>query len=376
MSAAVFVVVVLAIWGSMHAVLLWHLLSIPAATELLPRWAIAAAVAALGIAFPASRLLAATPLRALAPPLEVVGATWMGIIWLALTCLLVAELATGFGLWAAPIRPALRGWALLAAAALSVAALVQGLRPPVVRRHDVTLAALPGARDGTVLVFVSDLHLGTMTGDSWLRARIAQVGALDPDIVVIGGDVFEGDGERVRAMLPTLRQITAPLGVFAVTGNHDEYGRGADGRSPLDDAAIRVLRDEWVQIAPGLVIAGVSDGGIRANRVPPAGQIARALEGRPPGAATVFVSHMPVGADVAASLGAGLMLSGHTHGGQIWPFGLIVRRVMPLFAGRYDVAGMPVLVCRGTGTFGPRMRLWRRGEILRVTLRAAPIGSS
>jgi hypothetical protein len=73
---------------------------------------------------------------------------------------------------------------------------------------------------------------------------------------------------------------------------------------------------------------------------------------------------------MAERAGAELMISGHTHGGQIWPFGYLVRTVHPLLAGRYSVNGMPVIVCRGTGTWGPRMRLWHRGEILRVSLRA------
>ena len=74
--------------------------------------------------------------------------------------------------------------------------------------------------------------------------------------------------------------------------------------------------------------------------------------------------------DGAAQAGVGLMLSGHTHGGQIWPFGSLVRTVYPLIAGRYDIDGMTVIVSRGIGTWGPRMRLWRRGEILKLVLRA------
>jgi predicted MPP superfamily phosphohydrolase len=84
----------------------------------------------------------------------------------------------------------------------------------------------------------------------------------------------------------------------------------------------------------------------------------------------VLLSHTPWQADRAARAGAELMLSGHTHGGQIWPFGYLVQTAYPLLAGRYDVDGMPMIVSRGTGTWGPRMRLWHRSEILRVTLHA------
>ena len=96
--------------------------------------------------------------------------------------------------------------------------------------------------------------------------------------------------------------------------------------------------------------------------------MAQALAGVTPGA-TILLSHTPWQAEKAARAGVGLMLSGHTHGGQIWPFGYLVRRVYPLLAGQYDVDGMAVIVCRGTGTWGPPMRLWPPGEILRVTLR-------
>ncbi|MBP7297444.1 MAG: metallophosphoesterase, partial [Acidobacteria bacterium] len=91
---------------------------------------------------------------------------------------------------------------------------------------------------------------------------------------------------------------------------------------------------------------------------------------RPPGA-TILLSHTPWEAERAASAGVGLMLSGHTHGGQIWPFGEIVRTAYPLLAGEYIVDGMTVIVSRGAGTWGPRMRLWHSGEILRITLHPA-----
>jgi predicted MPP superfamily phosphohydrolase len=128
-----------------------------------------------------------------------------------------------------------------------------------------------------------------------------------------------------------------------------------------------MLRNRWAEVRPGLVMTGVED--LRASRRD--GQtgnpISQALAGRPPGA-TILLSHRPRQAETAANAGVGLMLCGHTHGGQIWPFGYVVRHSYPLLAGRYEVGGMRVIVCRGTGTWGPRMRLWRRGEILRLTL--------
>jgi hypothetical protein len=168
--------------------------------------------------------------------------------------------------------------------------------------------------------------------------------------------------------------MTAPLGVFAVTGNH-EYIAGVD-RSVrlLKEAGYRVLRDEAVEVAPGLVFAGVDDLSSRhrlsptARSAPGTDPLAAALRGRPPGA-TVLLSHSPLRAEEAAGSGVGLMVSGHTHGGQIWPFGYVSAIFYPLNSGRYDVEGMPVLVGRGTGTWGPRMRLIERSEILKIVLR-------
>jgi hypothetical protein len=98
--------------------------------------------------------------------------------------------------------------------------------------------------------------------------------------------------------------------------------------------------------------------------------VGAALAGRPPGA-TVLLSHSPLELERAAAAGAELVLCGHTHAGQIWPFGYLVRLSYPRFAGRYEVGGATVIVGRGTGTWGPRMRLWQRGEILKVVLRTA-----
>jgi len=95
--------------------------------------------------------------------------------------------------------------------------------------------------------------------------------------------------------------------------------------------------------------------------------ISKTLVGRPPGA-TILLSHTPWETEKAAKAGVGLMFCAHTHGGQIWPFDYLVKLRYPLLEGRYEVNGMTVIVSRGTGTWGPRMRLWSPGEILRVTL--------
>lgn len=311
--------------------------------------------------------------------LELAALSYIATVFLTACCLLVVDGVTLGGLLLRRAVPALRGGALAAGALLGGLALVQGLRPPVVVQHEVALPGLPAALDGTVLVAVSDTHLGSQRGARWLEARVEQLLAERPDLIVLIGDVFERHGAGARGeageLLPTLRRLQAPLGVLAVPGNHDMH-RHAPGSpevlAPLVRAGHRVLRNEWVEVRPGLIVAGVDDL-TRLSRSDDPGAapaaLARALAGRPAGAATLLLSHTPWRAEEAAAAGVGLMLSGHTHGGQIWPLGYLVQLRYPLLAGRYDVSGATVIVSRGAGTWGPRMRLWQPGEILRITLR-------
>ena len=138
--------------------------------------------------------------------------------------------------------------------------------------------------------------------------------------------------------------------------------------SLFEEVSFKLLRNGWAEVRPGLILAGVDDLTARRRNGQGGDPISQALVGRPAGA-TILLSHTPWQAERAARAGAGLMLSGHTHGGQIWPFGYLMRRFYPLLEGRYEVGGMTVIVSRGTGLWGPRMRLWRPSEILRVTLR-------
>lgn len=245
---------------------------------------------------------------------------------------------------------------------LALLALFQGLRPPRVVHHDVQLPGLPAELDGTRMAVISDLHLGSLAGCGWLQARAAQIRSLKPDMVLLLGDLFEGHGEPIAAYLPILGKLSARLGVWAVDGNHEMNGhrpRAVDGGDPLP-----TLRDQVVQPAPGLFLAGRRS---RHRRGREAGE-AWNPEARRFTGATVLMTHVPVAAEAAARAGVGLMLAGHTHGGQIWPLSIAARMAHPLLAGRYEVNGMTVLVSRGAGTWGPRMRLWRPGEILLVTL--------
>jgi uncharacterized protein len=351
-----------------HIYVFWRAASVPFMKCFSRKFFVCAGVG-LWTTFFLGRTIGHDGTSAFAALLEMAGMTWMGVLFLSLVFLLLVDLFTGFGFFLPRKAPMLRGLALIIGGALSVIALVQGLRAPVVDKYDVFLAGLPKEMDGTVLVAMSDLHLGSQIGRPWLEARVDQVREQRPDLVLLLGDVFDGHNMPEGNLLPAFQRLSAPLGVWAVPGNHEFYGNNTC--LPLIKAAgIKVLLNRWVEIKPGLVLAGIED--LTADRrVSRNGDpLSKAIADRPQGA-TILLSHTPWQYDRAAKNGVGLMLSGHTHGGQIWPFGYLVRLTYPLLEGRYEIAGMTVIVCRGTGTWGPRMRLWHPGEILRVTLHGA-----
>ncbi|MBA3007786.1 MAG: metallophosphoesterase [Proteobacteria bacterium] len=301
-----------------------------------------------------------------ASTVEFVGITITAVLFLIFTCLFPIDLATGFGRFFPRLAPRLRGWAVIGGCVLSLVATIQGIRPPVVSHHEVKLKNLPKVLDGTTLVALSDLHLGSTLGPRWLETRVAQVQELEPDIILLLGDIFEGHGENTEAFLPAFRKFSAPHGIWSVDGNHANHGKTGDSGSSLKGAHILTLQNELRQPIPGLLLAGRSVP--RSHDEAPTTRPWNPPEDRPPGG-LILLSHIPEDSQKAADTGVNLMLSGHTHGGQIWPFSFLVEMVHPQLGGIYKVDDMTLLVSRGTGTWGPRMRLWRPSEILHITLR-------
>jgi predicted MPP superfamily phosphohydrolase len=360
--------ILIAVSTLMHIYVFWRTATVPFVQRQVPLPLLFGVGVVLWIIFYLGRVVGHHGTGVVAATLEFLGMNWMAMLFLTSVPLLAVDLITAFGMFMPRLAEVLRGWALVAGAVLSVIALFQGLRPPVVQSYEVRIAGLPNEMDGTVIVALSDMHLSSLIGVRWLAARVAQVNEQQPDLVVLLGDIFEGHGPPGRELIRILGLISAPLGAWAVPGNHEFYSGYGTRAGPVEDAGFQMLRNRWIEVRPGLVMAGVEDLTVRNRSGRNGDIIARALASRPPGA-TVLLSHTPWQAERAAEAGVGLMLSGHTHGGQIWPFGYLVRRVYPLLAGLYKFDGLSVIVSRGTGTWGPRMRLWHPGEILRVTLR-------
>jgi predicted MPP superfamily phosphohydrolase len=354
----------------MHFYVFWRASSVPFLRRRVPLKALVGSGVILWTVFCIGRFTGHNAIGATAATIELAGMDWMGALFLYTVCMLAVDGVTGFGLFMPRMAPSLRGLGLILGGLLSAIAAFQGGRPPVVHEYEVSIPGLPADMDGMVVVGVSDLHIGMLIGSHWLKDLIAQIQEQKPDMVVLLGDVFEGRGLPPQGLIEDLKHLSAPLGVWAVLGNHEYHGREASSVDPFNGTDIKVLRNSWREIRPGLVLAGIDD----LTAIHRSGRSSDAmtdmLADRPAGA-TILLSHTPWQTGKAAAAGVGLMLSGHTHGGQIWPFGYLVQGRYPLLAGLYRVDGMPVIVSRGAGTWGPRMRLWLPGEILRVTLKAA-----
>ncbi len=335
---------------------LWRAFSLPWLRKI-PRRAFLLGGLLLGLVLFLGRWLGHDAYGPSASLLELLSMTMVGMLFLVFVCLFPADLLATIGRFPQRRAARIRAWAIFAGCLLALLALFQGLRPPRIVRYEVRLPGLPQALDGTLLAAISDLHLGALIGPGWLQARVTQVQALEPDMILVLGDVFEGHGAAIEDCLPALRRLSAPLGVWAVEGNHELHGGSGD------EPPLRYLRDERVQPAPGLFLAGRRSWS--RHRPGPAWNPDK---NHPPGG-MILLAHVPTETESAARAGVGLMLSGHTHGGQIWPLSIATRIRNPLLAGRYDIEGMTVLVSRGVGTWGPRMRLWHPGEIMLVTLR-------
>lgn len=361
----------LVVWPLAHLYLAWRTATIPFVRARLSRRAVFAGVIALGFLPFLTRRFGASAPHGLLVGVEAVASTWIGIASLVLAAFLVVEVATLGGFAFRARVPRWRGWALVFALALAATGFVQGLRAPEIERHEVRLAGLPVALDGTRAVVLSDTHLGVLLGADWLAARVDQILDQRPDLILLTGDIVEG---RVypaldEALSRQFSRLRAPLGTWGVLGNHEAHAGDVSAIRFPEAAGVRLLRDAWREAAPGLVLAGTDDERVHRQGASPEARLADALAGRPGGVATVLLSHRPKRAEQAAAAGVGLLLAGHTHAGQIWPFSLLAAVEHPLFAGRYEVEGMTVLVSRGAGTWGPRMRLWRRADILSVVLR-------
>lgn len=364
-----------------------------------------------GVAWAWPLLLAALVVSAATMPLPFVGMRsgrerqladgwkWIGLIsmgWFSSMAVLtlvrdaalllgwLAELATGLALdgerwrfWTAAAVP-------LAACTTSLVGLFNARRTASVVRVDVPIRDLPSALEGFTIAQLSDIHVGPTIKRGYIQRIVDAVNALGADMVAITGDLVDGTVPELREHIAPLRQLKARHGTFVVTGNHEYYAGAHAWIHELRRLGLRVLLNEHVILqtrnvkgaqtdeevhGSALLVAGVTDYTAGHFDASHASDPQGALADAPPLVHTrVLLAHQPRSAPAAAEAGYHLQLSGHTHGGQFFPWNLFVPLQQPFTAGLHKLQEMWVYTSRGTGYWGPPKRFGAPSEITLLRL--------
>lgn len=388
MSWIVFLAIALSLIGGVHF-WIWSRLvrdmDLPLAWQRL----LGALIGLLAISIPMTLYLS----RAIDPvrgrPLLLVLYTWLGIVFWLVVLLAGSELVrVAAWFWERGVREAAPALAaerrtLLARALGSVVLLVtsgftlsglrSGLARVQVKRVEIKLAKLPKELDGFRIVQLTDVHVGPTIGRDFIEEIVATCNALSADTVVITGDLVDGSVERLATAVAPLADLRSRHGTFFVTGNHEYYSGASAWCEKLTELGIRVLRNEHVSLAGSaggtLDLAGVDD--LHGGRTPGHGaDLSAALRGRNSQHPLVLLAHQPKMIHQAVAAGVDLQLSGHTHGGQLWPWQFFVRLQQPVVAGLEWFEKTAIYVSSGTGYWGPPLRLGAPAEITELVLRA------
>ena len=252
---------------------------------------------------------------------------------------------------------------------VSAVGVKQGTAPPLVKRVGITLAGLPARFKGFKIVQLSDIHIGEMSTAAGLSRIVAQVNQLQPDLIAITGDLVDGDASVLVKELAPLAGLKAKEGVFFVTGNHEYYSGVEDWLPEIQRLGVHILENQRVEIRRGedsLILAGVNDH--RAGTFGYAPDFAQALEGIEAGKKVILLAHQPIAVLEASAYPVDLVLAGHTHGGQIWPFNFLVYLQQPYLKGLYQHEGLQLYVNQGTACWGPPLRVGSFNEITELIL--------
>jgi predicted MPP superfamily phosphohydrolase len=368
----VFFAIVLSIWTAMHGYAFERLVRGPAVPW--PYNALLTAIIVIGAlaVFPAfARRLP----RPWAGWLHLAAFGWMGALFLTDALLAVGDIVRVLIGLRATVEVA-RDQALVTGVVSLLAtgrAVWNARQEPPLRRVTVRPDGWPAELDGLSIVQLTDVHVSADTTATEVQRLVDRVNALAPDLIALTGDMVDGEPAFLRAAMAPLADLKAPLGVYAVTGNHEYYSDGDAWILEFERLGFRVLQNEHVTLqasGSAFVVAGVPDwrGGEFGERHQP--RLALALEGRDSTLPVLLLAHQPRQFAEAARLGVALQLSGHTHGGQIWPFTLLVAALERPMAGLHNVGAAQLYISRGTRYWGPPMRLGAPQELTQLVLSA------
>ena len=323
-----------------------------------------AGLALLSVSFVAASLLAFRYYHLVMRLVYSTAAVWLGVLnfcfLAACCCWIVYPVARLFGLhWG---RPAIAGTLFSVAVFASVYGIINGAWIRV-RRITVKLPHTPQSWRGRVAALVSDTHLGHVRTYGFSRRIVTRLQRLQPDVVFIAGDLYDGTKADLDRLVAPWKELSTPFGAYFVTGNHEEFSDPAKYLQAVKRSGVCVLNNEKVTI-DGLQIIGVH---YRDSSNPERlGSILRGA-GLDRGRASILLTHAPHGLPIAEEQGISLQLSGHTHGGQLFPFTWIASRLYRQYTyGLKQFGKMTVYTSSGAGTWGPPMRVGTKSEIVLI----------
>lgn len=321
--------------------------------------------------------------RSIGGPFMWVSYTWLGVVFFLVMSLAVTDIARVITLRAQSaalledptrrqaISRMFAGAAALLGLGASAAGMASALSAVDVKRVRVTIDRLKKSASGMRIVQITDVHVGPTIGKGFIEDVVARINSLSPDVVAITGDLVDGSVAELAEHVAPLANIKAKHGVFFVTGNHEYYSGADEWIAHLRTLGVRVLRNEHVRIGgeDGFDLAGIDDH--TAHGDGHGSDLPRALDGRDKERACVLLAHQPKGIELADELGVDLQLSGHTHGGQMFPWNFAVRLQQPFVAGLHRLSRAQIYVSKGTGYWGPPMRVGAPAEITEIELVAS-----
>jgi hypothetical protein len=335
----------------------------------------------LVISFPVSRILSWYNFNAFNYFLVLFACTWMGLVlYMFIFALGSDALFLGLRLlrvnpWAAsknPRRDRRRFVAAIVGCVFLIGAFaLWEARDIRVTRLDIPLANLPKELDGFSIVQISDFHYGVLNLNPRLDKVVNLANGLNPDVIFITGDLVDESVAHMEEMAPSLVRLKSRVGVYAVTGNHDYYAGVERVTRIMRAANVKVLRNELEVLPEGLQILGIDDPtGIR--RMGEEGADFETLIGRVDRfKPSILLYHQPIQFEKTAQAGIGLQLSGHTHGGQLYPIIFISKQIYPSTPGLHRLGNSYLYVSRGVGTWGPPMRFLAPPEIVYIRLKSS-----
>ncbi|MGW5918717.1 metallophosphoesterase [Nocardia fluminea] len=372
MSSAVFLMVIVLVAAVMFAVPWWVLVAAPTGRSGV-RYRVGTVVCSAGfVGLPVAMFLGHGPPQL--DPAAIVGDTLLGVLWVVFVWSVIGSAVRGAlrvaGVTGACVTQGVALGVVVVSVVLTGYGVYEARRVPQVRTVDVAIPGLADGLDGLRVVVLTDTHFAAIDRESWSREVVEVVNAQRPDIVGLAGDLVDGSVEQRRDQVAPLADVEAPLGRFYITGNH-EYLDDAQswidhmagiGWQPLHNAHRTLDRD-----GARLIVAGIDD---PTADVPGHGpDLPSALAGTDPSVPVVLLAHQPKQVTDSSAAGVELQISGHTHGGQIWPFHYLVRLDQPVVSGLSRHANTQLYTSRGTGYWGPPMRVFAPSEITVLVLR-------